>query len=126
MPGRIGDNLSYGCNRLIAQGANVLYDVKKFVREFITDRMYIEKKQGNAENEKCESDNEKSGAVVKGVLTEEEIKIYNGLDLYYKPMEELLAETLPQLPLSKAMGILATLECKGLAESEGGFYRKKD
>lgn len=125
VPGRIGDNLSYGCNRLIAQGANVLYDVKKFVREFITDRMYIEKKQGNAGNEKCESDNGKSGAVVKGVLTEEEIKIYNGLDLYYKPMEELLAETLPQLPLSKAMGILATLECKGLAESEGGFYRKK-
>lgn len=125
VPGRVGDNLSYGCNRLIAQGANVLYDVKEFVGEFVVDRMHRKKMLGGADD-KNESGSEKRDAVVNGLLTEEERKIYNCLDLYYKPMEELLAETLPQLSLSKGMGILATLECKGLVESEGGFYRKKE
>ncbi len=125
VPGRVGDNLSYGCNRLIAQGANVLCDVKEFVGEFVVDRMHRKKMLGGADD-KNESGSKKRDAVVNGLLTEEERKIYNCLDLYYKPMEELLAETLPQLSLSKAMGVLATLECKGLAESEGGFYRKKE
>lgn len=125
VPGRVGDNLSYGCNRLIAQGANVLYDVKEFVGEFVVDRMHRKKMLGGADG-KNESGSEKRDAVVNGLLTEEERKIYNCLDLYYKPMEELLVATIPQLSLSKGMGILATLECKGLVESEGGFYRKKE
>lgn len=117
VPGRIGDALSFGCNRLIAQGANVIYDIKEFVSDMVC-------KSGVDNCKEKEKEGENINPIIKE-LSEEERMIYEGVDVQYLSAEEVLTKTAPQLSISEGLILLSTLECKGLIESEGSFYRKK-
>ena len=117
IPGRIGDPLSFGCNRLIAQGANVIYDIKQFVSDILGSA------GGEQDNEIAKESVGCQGKDRGVLLSDEEKCVYAGLDIQYCPAEEILARTVPQLAFSQGLVILSTLECKGLADSQGGFYR---
>lgn len=119
IPGRIGDSLSFGCNRLIAQGANVIYDIGQFVSDILGAA-------GLQQSNELQDDLEENiGNAGEGLLSDEERRVYAGLDIQYCSAEEILARTVPQLDFSQGIVILSTLECKGLADAQGGFYRKK-
>lgn len=117
VPGRIGDALSFGCNRLVAQGANVIYDIKEFVSDII--------RGGDMDSVGAKETEDKPINPMIVDLSEEERRIYQGLDIQYRSAEDILIKTAPQLSISEGLVLLATLECKGLVESEGSFYRKK-
>ncbi len=124
VPGRVQDSLSFGCNRLIAQGANVIYCVEEFVGDVLRG-MGLDRKEPDTEKHATEKTTNSHVDRVVSALSKEEARIYRGLDIQFRPAEEIVAETVPQLPLSQGLVLLATLECMGLAESEGSFYRKK-
>ena len=117
IPGRIGDSLSFGCNRLIGQGANVIYDIKQFVADILGS--------SGVRSEKVSKQNNNSNERIANSLSDVERCIYTGMDIQYCPAEEVLAKTVPQLDFSEGIVLLSTLECKGLVESQSGFYRKK-
>lgn len=95
LPGRIGDELSSGCNRLIAQGAGVFLSVEEFLQA--CGIPYIESKT-NIKN--------------KIVLETQEILVYSGLSLMPRTLQDIIEET--KLPAWQVMKILTGLELKGL------------
>ena len=134
VPGRVGDPLSFGCNRLICQGAELLYDMDRFVQELYERISYkgIDRtKIGGMTEAHCLT-------TKKGWLEEEsligaeesmESKILNLLDIQYMPIDQLMSslnkEKGKEIPVTMVLTALATLECIGCVESEGSFYRKK-
>jgi DNA processing protein len=79
VPGRIGDSLSMGCNKLISQGAGIIYSVDSFLQE-IGER--YGKTVVNQKPNKIE---------VKMDPTER--KVYGLIDYYPKNLSTLLEET---------------------------------
>ncbi len=77
VPGRVGDSLSMGCNKLISQGAGVICSVEQFIKE-ITE-IY----GGNIKIE------EKSKKIK---LTKEQNFVYNLFDYYPKSLSSVLEE----------------------------------
>ncbi len=77
VPGRYGEPLSEGCNRLIEQGAGILYDGESFLKNIgIVDK-----------NEK------KKQKIHKVILEKEEQCVYSTLDLTPKFINTILEET---------------------------------
>lgn len=94
VPGRIDDELSAGCNRLIAQGAAIALSPEELLKDFETDRqnfITFHKKS-------------------KLTLAPEEETVYSCIRLQPKHVEELMAETGIELP--KLLSILLELELK--------------
>lgn len=120
IPGRIGDGLSYGCNRLISQGAGIIYDMDEFIREIQDKNFYLKRERiqpsGKKEVKSYDKPEKKS--------LEEEILAL--LDIQYNSLEEILDKTEGQMQVQEVLTVLATLECSGLVESEGTFYRKRE
>lgn len=113
VPGRLGDGLSYGCNRLISQGAGILYDTDNFLQ-------ILRDEYGMAGGEVLCEKKQKNDVM----LTGEEKTLWNVLDISYLGVEELLRRTEGEIPVQRMLSLLATMECRGIVESEGGFYRK--
>lgn len=98
VPGRVGDALSEGCNRLIADGAGVAYSVETLLEELkIQDGFPEDFTQKN-----------------KIRLASQEEMVYSCLDLHPKNLEDIVRE----IPLSarEITGLLLKLELKGLVE----------
>ena len=91
VPGRIGDPLSAGCNRLIRQGAGILLSPEELVRE----PMILPEKN-------------------KLPLEKSERLVYSCLDLHPKSMERISEET--ALDIATLAEILFDLEEKGLVQ----------
>lgn len=139
VPGRLGDPLSYGCNRLIEEGASVLYDINRFAEDvyerftFIRKRNFCkspaEEKDTAMEKENpssvkeiltnCECRRAREKAVCDGI----ERKILEILDIQYVSAGDILC-ALEGCSTSEVLAALSTLECSGRVESEGSFYRK--
>lgn len=118
VPGRIGDSLSYGCNRLVSQGAGIIYDMEVFIDEVCTEYSY---KSGNSG--KIQSRESLTGNIPeKGSL---EKAVFDVLDIQYCPVGDILDKLTGDIAIQKVLAALATLECQNLAESKGSFYRKK-
>lgn len=125
VPGRIGDGLSYGCNRLIAQGAGIIYSVDEFINEILGENFYIREK---CQRENCQTAQEEkempSGAnIKKGGLEETVLSL---LDIQYRSLDDIMEKAGGNIRLQEILAALATLECRNLVESEGSFYRKKE
>lgn len=90
-PGRIGDVLSAGCNRLIRQGAGILLSPEELVGElgFLTEKNKLP-------------------------LEKSERMVYSCLDLHPKSMEKISEET--ALDIATLAEILFALEEKGLVQ----------
>ena len=98
VPGRVGDALSEGCNRLIADGAGVAYSIEPLLEELkIQDGFPEDFTQKN-----------------KIRLASQEEMVYSCLDLHPKNLEDIVRE----IPLSarEITGLLLKLELKGLIE----------
>lgn len=104
VPGRPSDELSEGCNELIAQGAGVILSADSFVKMIFPDYKYAQKE--NSENL---------------TLASTEKLVYSSLDLHSKSLWEL--EECTSLSLSELGSSLLGLEKKGLIrELERNYY----
>lgn len=117
-PGRMGDRLSYGCNRLISQGAGIIYDMDEFIEEILRGNGAVRdvKETGGADG--------KSGPD----LSRTEKELLEMLEVQYVSVEELierLKKAGSKVEIAELLAALATLECKEMVEAEGSFYRKK-
>ncbi|MBS6194752.1 MAG: DNA-processing protein DprA [Clostridiales bacterium] len=101
LPGRVGELLSVGCNRLIYQGA-----VPAWKPEIILEDM----NWGRKKESFCRNQEEKKGL---GLAREDDL-VYSCLDLTPKTVTQLQEET--GLPLTALMTGLMHLQLSGLAQ----------
>ncbi|MBE6010177.1 MAG: DNA-protecting protein DprA [Lachnospiraceae bacterium] len=107
VPGRIGDQTSRGCHRLIDQGASILYDLNRF-----TEEMQQKAAMKNKWTTKRLTD--ESVLPQKMTLEKDEQLVYSCLDLHPKNVFLLLEET--GLALDILLSVLSHLSDLGLAE----------
>ena len=106
VPGRLDDELSRGCNELIAQGAGVILSPESFAEQVFPDFRH-----------------QKKNKVDDIALAPSEKLVYSSLDLHSKSLWEL--EECTSLSLSDLSGSLLALEAKGLVrEMERNYYVK--
>lgn len=115
LPGRITDALSYGCNRLIKQGAGILVSVEDIFQVLGTSEKMGNVRSGWKECMVPES----------GLDTEEERRIYEILDFMPKNLEQIWWEYgREQITMQQLMYRLLELCLKGKAVQAGGCYYK--
>ena len=102
VPGRIGDSLSTGCNKLISQGAGVIWDINQFIDEI------------NDIYGKSIENSGKSTPKKKGIpaMEPELLKVYNYFDLYPKSLSTVLEES--GMDYLKLLSQVLALERMGL------------
>lgn len=106
VPGRLDDELSCGCNELIAQGAGVILSPESFAEQVFPDFRQ-----------------QKKNKVSDIALAPSEKLVYSSLDLHSKSLWEL--EECTSLSLADLSGSLLALEAKGLIrEVERNYYVK--
>lgn len=98
LPGRITDNLSQGCNRLISQGAGIVTGVSDFLKELRLD----------ASNIPCQMN------FRKNLLEKDELLVYSLFDFCPVGLGTLVEKT--PYGLSEILDILERLEQKGFVE----------
>lgn len=115
LPGRITDALSYGCNRLIKQGAGILVSVEDIFQTLGTTGMM----------EKMNPGRKKSMVPEEGLDTEEERRIYEILDYMPKNLEQIWWEYgREEITAQQLMYRLLELCLKGKALQTGSCYYK--
>ena len=108
MPGRVGDALSAGCNRLIRQGAGLAESPEEFVAELGLNSLQTVNK--------CKKN--------KNSLAKEENMLYSCVDLYPVGLNELIERT--GLSLQEISSALVELELEGkIEEVAGNCYARK-
>lgn len=124
IPGRLNDPLSYGCSRLIYEGASIIYDLDRFVEEVFERTSYTRVCNGEntflkemLTNYECGKINQEAES--KGL----ESQILKILDIQYLSVGNILC-MMEGHPVNEVLAALSTLECSGKVESEGSFYRK--
>ena len=106
VPGRLDDELSRGCNELIAQGAGVILSPESFAEQVFPDFRQ-----------------QKKNKVSDIALAPSEKLVYSSLDLHSKSLWEL--EECTSLSLADLSGSLLALEERGLIrEVERNYYVK--
>ena len=96
LPGRVGDSLSFGCNKLIAQGAGIAYSF-----ECILEELHIDRTIGGSQKEKIS-------------LASELKLVYSCLSLSPKGIEQLSEEL--SMPIDRISELLLRLELDGYIE----------
>lgn len=105
LPGRVGDALSAGCNRLIRQGAGLAESPEEFAAELGLNSIQTMNKCKKIENS----------------LAKEENLLYSCVDLRPKNLEEILEES--PFSAEKTMEYLLNLQLKGvIREISRGIY----
>ena len=99
VPGRNGDVLSYGCNRLISQGAGLVLSVDNLLEQLKIPERKISEKDNFAKKKQLG-------------LAPEEKWVYSNLDLSPKSLEEISEKT--DMPIGQLCGILLRLELQGM------------
>ena len=107
LPGRVGDVLSGGCNRLIRQGAGIIVSSEEWLKDMEIDLANIVV----------------PNAFSKKVLEKDEGVVYSVLDLQPKSAQQILEET--KLPVDRMCEVLLTLENAGfIKEVYKNYYIK--
>ena len=110
IPGRITDELSKGCNRLLKQGAGMIYFIEDFLME-ICPQLQM----------KYEREIEE----IAPNLSLEEKAILKIVDVTYKTMEEIyngMKKEYTSLTIIRLMEVLLELQMKKMLKEEGGYY----
>ncbi len=108
VPGRIGEGLSLGCNRLIKAGAGIITDTKNIIEEIFPDYKYVVFKEGQEEEAN------------KKPLEKDFSLLYSELSLQPKSVYELMEDT--GLTLEVILNGLLQLQLMGLAEQSISNY----
>lgn len=98
VPGRIGDDISYGCNRLIAQGAGIALSPEEILKDLDiagVKTQYFHKKS-------------------KKLLVKEEEIVYSCIRLQPMHIDDIMLKT--KMELSKLVSILFHLEMRNLIQ----------
>lgn len=98
VPGRVGDPLSDGCNRLIAQGAGIAFGPECILEALEMDPVF-----------QAEQTTKKKLALARDLEL-----VYSKLDLQPKNLDSIHAQV--PLPLDQLLHILLALELEGLIE----------
>lgn len=104
IPGRIGDNLSSGCNNLIKQGAQIVLSPTEIVENFHLNEL------------KCVKKLKKNNIL----LDSPEKIVYASLGFKPKHLDEILAET--NMLMSDVIAILLKLELDGYIQQTSANY----
>ncbi len=138
IPGRLTDPLSAGCNRLISQGADIVWNLGECLEKIYAEYVYA--KGGNTSGfavmpGACDkgllgidkSDPETEAEKMADVLGKNEAVVYEALDYEGRTLQEIYERINERydMPYSCLQGILLELELKGLAGSEGTRFRLK-
>ena len=110
IPGRITDSVSQGCNRLIKQGAGIIFSIEDFLEEICPML------QMSYKNEEF---------LLPPNLSGEEKSILKALDVTYKTMEEiytLVKKEFPAMTIIRLMELILELQMKQVVKEEGGYY----
>lgn len=105
VPGRVGDRLSMGCNRLIKQGAGIILSPEDFIKDIgiLKSKKSVMKKFS------------------KNSLEKQEALLYSVLDLQEKNINEIIEAT--GFEISECICLLAELEKKGyIRETFQNYY----
>lgn len=122
VPGRISDELSYGCNNLIMQGANIIYDYNEFIN-YVCDK-YISKNCNDTEKYKKNTFQEKitKDNTFYDNLNKDEKIIYNLLFNRTLSLEEIISNT--KFNINKIKDLLLELMIKDIIIEVGkGYYK---
>ena len=99
VPGRVGDSLSAGCNKLATQGAGIIVDVESFINDlndFSSEEAYEVTPKENP----------------KFTIDKEQLMVYSFFDLYPKSITEVQLES--KMDFIYLLGQVMTLVSKGL------------
>ncbi len=108
LPGMITSELSIGCNKLIREGAGILVNFQEFLEEIGINYQISLKKP----------------AEKKIILENKENMVYSGLDFQVRNIEWILQQF--EMPIHELLGILLSLEMKGLIkEVSKNNYRRQ-
>lgn len=116
LPGRVTDELSMGCNKLIKQGAGILLNSQEFLQDIYGIITVKDKNEGiSAKNGKIDSFEE---------------KVISCLDIQLLSLDEILERLqkmsfASEISYSKLMECLLQLVAKGLVIEEENYYRKR-
>ncbi len=105
LPGRVTDALSFGCNRLIAQGAGIILSVEDLMEDLFLEARRKKGHTGQGKN---------FTGLQKFSLEKEERLVYGGLGVLPVRLEDLLEKT--GLDVQTASRVLASLMQKGHIE----------
>lgn len=109
VPGRMTDAVSQGCNKLIRQGAGILWSIEEFLEE-IGPMLNVKYKEKEEE---------------KSCISRDENLILKVLDVSMFSMEEIYQrakQTEEKISLTKVMEIILELRMKGIVGEENGYY----
>lgn len=107
VPGRLGDDNSRGCNRLILQGAGLAFSPEELLKQM----------RFCGENPMAFSKD------INFSLAREEKLVYSCLDLHPKHLDLIVKEV--QLPVSQVFSVLLSLQLKGyITETDRAYYCK--
>lgn len=113
LPGRVGESLSIGCNRLIKAGAGIITDVKNIVEEIFPNFKYVVFRDEGA------------GCDDKKPLEKDFLLLYSELSLQPKSIYTLIEET--GLGIEQVMNGLMQLQLMGLVEQPVcNYYTKSE
>ena len=138
LPGRLVDGLSAGCNRLIRQGAGLIYSLDEFVadiveghRQKIEAEMIALKKSTNLKTKQCKTQPAGNAppmpqSAAPSAMSSAEKLIFSGLDYAPRSLEEIAA-LCPGLGREEVLRGLITFCLKGFASQMGaGNYCRND
>lgn len=114
LPGRVGDPMSEGCNRLISEGAGIVLSRENFLKSL---GLY------NKEERYPAKEPEKDKTEGKERIILELLDVYpKGADTIYKEVSKVLKE---EISVSEVRQILMKLCLKGMAfQKQGGTFEK--
>ncbi|MCR5283799.1 MAG: DNA-processing protein DprA [Lachnospiraceae bacterium] len=146
IPGRLTDPLSAGCNRLISEGAQIVWNLSRTLEEIYSQMRYgvtgqiggtrpweearrgEEAKAGREaecrKKDQASPDKVASQSILAALKTRGERIVYEALDYYPRTQQEIyeaLAER-SDLPFTKMQEILLQMELEGLIGQEGGRF----
>lgn len=126
IPGRLNDRLSYGCNRLIAQGAGIIWDMDEFVNEVYSRSLYQHSLTTTCAEKSGDSCIELCVHIEKEYsLNSVQKEIYHQLDLQFQSLDDILSK-FGGMEVQNLTVELADMERKGIVDQINGFYRIKE
>lgn len=119
-PGRVCDSLSIGCNRLISQGAGVIWNLDEFVQEVYQNHGFQININQDIEVNRTGGNQEKS----MSSLTPVQQVIFHSLDYNMQPVDQILERVMKKydILLRDLLIELSTMERLGYVRQENGFY----
>jgi len=128
LPGRVCDRLSYGCNRLINQGAGILWDIDEFIDEIYYEKQMLKINQSDISNQNTSTIHQlsiKDMIISKksAKLNDIQKQIIENLDLNYCSIDEMLCKL--NMSIQELLRALSEMENMEVVESENGYYRIK-